>query len=231
MTREERQALAGEYVLGLMDEEERQKAEVAIAKDEELRRMVRSFAGHMSRLDAPPEQVPEGMWARIEAELEKTPQEGARSASNIAPLGTRAPTWSRLALAATLLITLGLGYLGGRFGVPQPEVVVVLLTPENAPGAVFEAYADNAVRIVPLQDFLVPEGKIMQVWTLYDKALGPVSLGTLDRSETAVLGARPFPVPTDNQLYEITLEPAPGSPTGKPTGPILVKGFAKRPPI
>jgi anti-sigma-K factor RskA len=230
MTREEMQALAGEYVLGLLDDAEHQKAEHAMANDEELRRMVRSFANHMSRLDAPPDKVPEGMWERISAELEKTPQEGARPASNVVPLAKRAPTWSRLALAASLLAALGLGYLGGRFVNPEPQVVVVLMTPENAPGAVFEAYADNAVRIVPLRDFVVPEGKIMQVWTLYDKAVGPVSLGTLDSSKTAVLGANSFPVPTDNQLYEITLEPAPGSPTGKPTGPILVKGFAKRPP-
>lgn len=31
------------------------------------------------------------------------------------------------------------------------------------------------------------------------------------------------------QLYEITLEPSGGSPTGRPTGPIQVKGFAKSP--
>ncbi len=28
-----------------------------------------------------------------------------------------------------------------------------------------------------------------------------------------------------NQLFEITLEPKTGSPTGRPTGPILMKGL------
>ena len=41
-------------------------------------------------------------------------------------------------------------------------------------------------------------------------------------------GAR-LPEPKAGQLYEITLEPAPGSPTGRPTGPILVTGFARYP--
>jgi anti-sigma-K factor RskA len=32
------------------------------------------------------------------------------------------------------------------------------------------------------------------------------------------------PPPGPDQLFEITLEPAGGSPTGRPTGPILFKG-------
>ena len=76
----------------------------------------------------------------------------------------------------------------------------------------------------------MPEGQTMQVWTLYDPAVGPVSLGTLGRDAAEVVLQGPhLPRPKADQLYEITLEPAPGSPTGKPTGPILVKGFAKRP--
>ena len=123
-------------------------------------------------------------------------------------------------------------YFGGWLSAspPQPVVIVVLETPENLPGAVFEAFADNSVRVVPLQDFQVPEGQILQVWTLYDPEVGPVSLGTLPRAEVSVLEGPPQPPPVAEQLYEITLEPAPGSPTGLPTGPILVKGLAKRLP-
>jgi anti-sigma-K factor RskA len=70
----------------------------------------------------------------------------------------------------------------------------------------------------------------MQVWTLYDQEVGPVSLGTIgrDAAEVTLQGPR-LPRPKPDQLYEITLEPSPGSPTGKPTGPILVKGFARQP--
>jgi anti-sigma-K factor RskA len=35
-----------------------------------------------------------------------------------------------------------------------------------------------------------------------------------------------LPSPATNQFFEITLEPAGGSPTGRPTGPILFKGNA-----
>lgn len=42
-----------------------------------------------------------------------------------------------------------------------------------------------------------------------------------------------FTVPSfparSQQLYEITLEPEGGSPTGRPTGPVLMKGLATTP--
>ena len=41
------------------------------------------------------------------------------------------------------------------------------------------------------------------------------------------LRAPPLPEAQDTQLYEITLKQAGGFPTGRPTGPILGKGFAK----
>lgn len=85
------------------------------------------------------------------------------------------------------------------------------------------------MRLVPLEDFEVPEGRVLQVWTLPDAETGPVSLGTLEGAADVRLAGPNLPLPADGQLYEITLEPAPGSPTGRPTGPILVKGFAKPP--
>ncbi len=59
--------------------------------------------------------------------------------------------------------------------------------------------------------------------------MGPVSLGLVDGASSTRLDAPNLPRPKDAQLYEITLEPAGGSPTGRPTGPILAKGFAKLP--
>jgi anti-sigma-K factor RskA len=67
----------------------------------------------------------------------------------------------------------------------------------------------------------------MQVWTLPSREMGPMSLGLLEDAHSATLRGPALPRPQDAQLYEITLEQAGGSPTGRPTGPILAKGFAK----
>jgi anti-sigma-K factor RskA len=237
--RTERLERAGNFVLGLMDEAERQAAETAMRTDPEFRQAVETFARSMAPLDlaAQPDPVPPDLWDRVVAATADLAQDtAAQPAATVVPIRSTAPRpgqrWQGWALAASLLIGAGLGYFGGWISAspPQPVVIVVLKTSDNLPGAVFEAFADNSVRIVPLEDFVVPEGQVLQVWTLYDQEVGPVSLGTLPRAEVSVLKGQPLPRPVAEQLYEITLEPAPGSPTGRPTGPILVKGLAKRLP-
>jgi anti-sigma-K factor RskA len=237
--RSERLERAGDFVLGLLDETESKAAEAAMRTDPEFRQAVETFSRAMAPLDlaALPDTVPADLWDKVAAATADLAQNRvAQPAATVVPIATTAPRptqrWQGLALAASLLVGAGLGYFGGWLTAPLPEpvVIVVLETPQNLPGAVFEAFADNSVRIVPLQDFDVPEGQVLQVWTLYDPEVGPISLGTLPRAEVSVLEGPPQPTPVAEQLYEITLEPAPGSPTGRPTGPILVKGLARRLP-
>jgi anti-sigma-K factor RskA len=109
-------------------------------------------------------------------------------------------------------------------------MIAVLLNESDAtPGAIVEAFADDSVRLVPLEQFDVPSGQVLQVWTLPDPQTGPVSLGTFADPASIRLSGPDLPAPNAGQLYEITLEPSPGSPTGRPTGPVLVKGYAKAP--
>lgn len=233
--REDRLARAGDYVLGLLSDSERAEMDRAMQTDVALRDAVSRLAANLQALDdtVAPETPSAGLWTAITAAIASTPQQAAPS--NVAPLvgpaRTARKTWQPMLMAASVLVAAGVGYVvrGIVSPVTAPVVVVVLENANQTPGAIFEAFADDTVRIVPLEDFAVPEGKILQVWTLYDADVGPVSLGTLPRAEPAVLNGPEQPLPKSEQLYEITLEPAPGSPTGKPTGPILVKGFAQLP--
>jgi anti-sigma-K factor RskA len=68
----------------------------------------------------------------------------------------------------------------------------------------------------------VPEGRAIEVWSLPSCERGPVSVGLRDRARTLQLSLKDLPRP--DQLFELTLEPATGSPTGRPTGPVLFKG-------
>lgn len=245
----DRMGRAGDYVLGLMDEAERLRAERDLETDAAFRDAVGRLAMRMSSLDrtAEPEPLPESVWETIETRIAGLPQmQGAgvaqvRQEARIVDAGrrlqarnlSRTPSlWRGLAMAASLLAALGLGYLGGRITAPaaEPLVVVVLADEANVPGAIVEAYGDDRVRIVPLKAFDVPPGKVLQAWTLYDRAVGPISLGTFQRAtEIRLTQPERLPAPVAEQLYEITLEDAPGSTAGRPLGPILVKGLAKRP--
>jgi anti-sigma-K factor RskA len=132
-----------------------------------------------------------------------------------------------VSLAASLLLTAGLGWSLMRN--VDPVVIAILLNDAGEPQAIVEDFSNEQASIRLLADFTVPEGKTMQVWTLPNREMGPVSLGLLNEHRSAKLATPSLPKPQDKQLYEITLEQSGGSPTGRPTGPILVKGLAKIP--
>lgn len=134
--------------------------------------------------------------------------------------------WRGLAVAASLVAAVALSI--AMRAAPRPEVVAVLLIEPGKPGAVVEAFADGRVRLVPLTDLPVPAGRALQVWTLQDKAQGPVPVGLTARARTLPLDLGTLPGPRPDQLFEITLEPETGSPTGRPTGPVLMKGLTSR---
>ena len=102
--------------------------------------------------------------------------------------------------------------------------MVAVLLDGDKPGAVVQAFADGRVVLVPLTAVDVPAGRAIEVWTLPSRERGPVSVGLMDRARTLPLSLKDLPATKPDQLFEMTLEPATGSPTGRPTGPVLFKG-------
>jgi anti-sigma-K factor RskA len=228
MTGNERD-LIGPFVLGTLDDDEKRSFEAALARDPELARAVDRFAAQIQGLDAtaPVEPVTPGLWSRIESQLQPQVASPLPAPNPRRPV---LPAWASIAASIVLAASIGFGVGHSlRPELPQPVVIAVLVTDTQAPGAIVEAFANNSVHIIPLEAIDVPEGKILEVWTKPNEEIGPVSLGRFLRSMEIVLPATELPVPQGGQLYEITLEDAPGSPTGKPTGPILFKGLAQRP--
>lgn len=233
MTRAEKLALAGDYALGLMDDTERAAFEALRETDAELAAMADSFAQRLQSLDdtVKPAGYDAALWSRIERQLDAGAPEDSKVVS--LPARRRSAMVQRwLPLAASVVIALGVGFMTGLSTrtATQPTVIAIMLNEaDGSPAVIVEAFADDSVRLVPLESFVAPEGQVLEVWTLPDVATGPVSLGTLDATRNIRLTGPDLPTPTEGQLYEITLEPAPGSPTGRPTGPILVKGLARTP--
>ena len=228
----ERTAQVGQYVLGLLEGVEREAFKAEMLRDAELTAAVAQLSKHLQQLDdtVTPAAPSVDLWNRIEGSLQE-PQAHQKSAAMHQGRVT-GRSWQPFAIAASLVLALGAGYIAGdRTGADnQPVMIAVLLNESDAtPGAIVEAFADDSVRLVPLEQFTIPAGQILQVWTLPDPQTGPVSLGTFADPASIRLTSPDLPEPQTGQLYEITLEPAPGSPTGRPTGPIVVKGFAKAP--
>lgn len=228
--------LADEFVLGLLDPQEASRVEETMLTDARLAAAVAASRERFLELDvtAPPVPVPQMMWEGIAAAIDDAPAAAPR-AQPVAPARKSASNdnvtrWRVAALAgmaATLVLALGLGWsIATR---PEPRVVAVLLDSGGTPMALVEDFGNASAKVTPLVDFDVPPGKTMQLWTLPSVEMGPVSLGLMASSRSTLLEGQPLPEPQEDQLYEITVEQAGGSPTGRPTGPILVKGFAKVP--
>ena len=126
------------------------------------------------------------------------------------------------AAAAAIVITMGLGSQLQQAR-SAPVLVAILQSPDNQTAAIVNAFADGRTELVPLTSFTVPDGKVLEVWTLWDRQIGPRSVGLLQAMSSSRLKLDNLPLGA-NQLFEITLEPAGGSPIGRPTGPVLAIG-------
>jgi anti-sigma-K factor RskA len=178
-------------------------------------------------------------WESIEQAIEKNAAPTVTPASTFPPSkpsnqGILAGLWEAIgfwrpaAIAgafASLLLTVGLVSQLQR-SVTQPVYVAVLQTGESRAAAVVNAYADGTVTLVPLETIGVPQGRILEVWTLQTRERGPVSIGRMDQARSLKLDLKSLSKPDVGHLFEITVEPVGGSPTGRPTGPILMKGLA-----
>jgi anti-sigma-K factor RskA len=233
VTREE---LAIDYVLGLAEGAALERAERLAVTDALFKALVADWQGRLNELDrtapeiAPKtlnfEQISDALDAPARTEVRKPlPASGVRWWSD---LWHSTAFWRPAAMAAGLAAVLLAGAMTTNLGKPplQPVYVAVLQTAEGRAGAVVNAYADGMVTLVPLETIGVPEGRILEVWTLQNREQGPVSIGRIDKARSLKLDLKTLRTPDVGHLFEITLEPAGGSPTGKPTGPILMKGLA-----
>lgn len=229
---------ADDYVLGLLTPPEAELFEAMMAADPALAARVARMRDRLLPLDlsAAPADLPEGFRDRLRAIIADTAQDAARAGSvqpdptaPVAANDTMGPRparrWLGLAAGLALGVLLGFGGAMQRPG-PDPVVVAVLLDDDGRPRAIIEDYGNDRAQIRFVSDVEVPPGSTIQAWTLPSEEMGPMSLGVLDAPRSARLAWPDLPAPSDAQLYEITLEPAGGSPTGRPTGPIIAKGLA-----
>lgn len=225
-TPEEKDSLAGEYVLGTLAAGERRGVELALPHDPALRAAVQAWEDRLLPLNAlaAPAEPSAQLWTRIDASLA-----AARKPSPVA--GPR--WWQTLnfwrALAAAGFAAAAITAVVPRLQVPEaaPRYMVVLAAPGNmAPGWIVQADRQGALTLVPLATTAVPPDKSLQLWTKADDWKGPVSLGLVAPGKTAAVSLAQLPPLQPNQLFEITLEPKSGSPIGRPTGPILFIGRA-----
>lgn len=222
--------LAAAYVLGTLSAERRREVQARLPTDAALRDAVDGWEGRLLPLTALVEAVEPSpaLWTRIENAIAPAPiRQGVSTKAS--PWQT---WWSSLgfwrAVAATGFVAASVVALlpsTGLFAPAAPQYMVVLVAPNGtAPGWIVQTSGANTLRLVPLGTTNVPEQRSLQFWTKADDWNAPVSLGLVQPGQPLEVKLDQLPPLVPNQLFEITLEPYNGSPTGRPTGPILYIG-------
>lgn len=236
---------AGEYVLGVLDAIQRQRAQVRIDAEPGFARSVQAWEHHFGALLAQiePVAVPAHVWLRVRSRLGWAPVAGARRG-----LWQNVNFWRGAAVAAlasaAVIAVLALMRPVPPAPTPAPVRVVVTPpvpapTPAAEPSPVITLAQDDGsaawlatidrqlgrVRITPVPAPADSAGRVPELW-LIAPGQAPRSLGVVDTRT-----AHQIQVPADlrdalqaGSVLAITLEPPGGAPQGVPTGPIVAKG-------
>jgi anti-sigma-K factor RskA len=207
-------ALAAEYALGTLRGPARFKLEQRIRREPELSAMVAQWQRLLAPLDDGliPVVPPERVWKKIQLSL---PSVASQRRWRWDYLG-----WALAAgLAAVILVP--------RFITPPQEFspAVVLTSSETGSGQ-WIVSLDKTVRhlqLTPVNPPPIAMAKSLQLWAI--PAGGkPVSLGVIASQQVTRLPLEQTQL-SRGMTIAISLEPAGGSPSGQPTGPVLYSGL------
>ena len=243
-THDERNALAGEYALGLLDGEDLAGALALAADDPSFAAEIAAWSGRFAPWldEVAPVTPPDRVLAAIEARLGSRPEQ----ADNVHYLQRRVNLWRGFtagvsALAASLALVL---VLPPPVEAPPPATQTPVPSPAPSPApmvAMMEA-DDSAAKLVATWDpgnrrLIVAAAAGIAPVAGHSHELWVIPADGTPRSMGILPGADPMNLrvaaPMAQQLAEgatlaLSVEPTGGSPTGLPTGPVIAAGKLQR---
>jgi anti-sigma-K factor RskA len=221
----EREALAAELALGLLEGEERAAALRLVLSDRDFARAVADWRDALAPLfDLVPEIAPSAnLWTRIEAALD-----GNASAAPRAGLWKGATAIAFAAAAALAGVLVLRPAPAPQIIEREAPVVAQLAAPLVSDGtaSVVMARYDPAHATLRIQANALPEDdRATELWVIPADGT-PRSLGVFNKSGATEVAMTPTLRAwlVDGATLAVSLEPAGGSPTGLPTGPVIASG-------
>ena len=219
--------LAAEYVLGTLRGLARRRFERLLRSDQPLESEVAYWETRLGALGlrlaavAPPDHV----WPRIQSRLghDKVVEFQPKQKTG---LFDRVGFWQSMAAAASIAaIVMGMA-MKTVLVQPVPTMTYVsLLQDTNSKAAWYvETQPKKAMlKVKAMGSYPMPKGKDMELWLVMKDKPKPVSLGMLPHSGTMEKKLSPdmMPMLEHGIAVAVSMEPAGGSPTGLPTGPVI----------
>ena len=214
-------ALIGEYLLGALRGGARRRFERALREEPvvalRLRTLQREFAPRYSERIA--ETPSAGGWQRLEREL------------NLSQY--RAPWYSRVsflrawALGVSAALVLGIALIALRAPTETTLTPIAQLAMKGAPPSVSAALSPDrgTLELRAVRPIVAGPQQSYELWLIPAEGGAPISLAVLGQLDATLR----VPAPQVGRLRKgaqlaISVEPAGGSPTGAPTGPVILSG-------
>jgi len=222
-----RDKLAAEYVIGTLRGRARARFDSLLRYDHDLRRIVAAWEARLTPLAAAAGDVapPARVWQAISRRIAGSARGGGSWAS--------LALWRGLAVSSTAFVLILAAFIGMT---PRPEppmaMVAVMNDEKGQPAMVvswppMKAMRDPHIRIKVVQEHpVMAPGTAWEMWMLPGGKAAPVSMGLIGIDRDQVMKVDRALAGRMGEAWGIAMsvEPAGGSPTGAPTGPVVFKG-------
>ena len=219
---------AAEYVLGLLPADQARAVEMLAASDAAVAASVVAWQNRLSPLASAvaPQFPPPELWQRLAlaAGLQKVSVRRNAPRRSAAEKAWRSPALWRTTTVGALALAAGLAFIALAPPPPPPaEPLLAALSPQGSPGAVFlvRVGEKGQATVIAVGRPNIPVDRSLELWALREGTTAPVSLGLLPGGGRTRLRAA---VGAGTRLL-VSQEPAGGSPTGAPTGPVVYAGL------
>jgi anti-sigma-K factor RskA len=219
--RNDSETLAGEYVLGTLEEREREDFERRMVNDARLQEEVETWQHRLAPLleGIEPVMPPDSVWEGVESRL------ALESESTQSPLGgiwESLSFWRNLGMVtASMVLVLGLMLMTGQPGSGMSSVLVVM-NDQNRAGWLVAGRANHGfVNVSAMEPTQLANGKVCQLW-MEDRHGNWHPIGLLPHD-----GRREMPLPmmpkADN-AFKVSVEDMDQMPRDKPSNDIVFEG-------
>ncbi|MES9940848.1 MAG: anti-sigma factor [Candidatus Thiodiazotropha sp. 6PLUC2] len=215
--------LAGEYVLGTLEGEEREDFKRQLQNDIRLQEEVDAwelrFAPMLESID--PVAPPASVWEGVESRL--TPvRESHLDESSATSVWDSLGFWRNLGMmATTLVVALGIVLMSGQPGSEMNSVLVVMNDQDRTGWVVAARPNHDLVKVSAVEPTQLPSGKVCQLW-MEDQNGNLHAVGVLPHDGSQEL-ALPM-MPKAKSAFKVSVEEMEDMPTDKPKGDIVFEG-------
>jgi anti-sigma-K factor RskA len=214
-------ALAGEYVLGLLDTAETAQTDARIATDADFAAEVDAWRNRLQSMALGTDTAaPDHIWLAIQGALPlPTGQDTGRSSLRI---------WQGLT-ALSMAVAAYFGMLNWAKDAPpaidSPPTMVAALGSETGNAAITARYDAKSGELL-LTPVLLDTGKLYpELWVIpADGKARSLGMMATDKPTQVTVAADMREYMAQGALLAITPEPATGAPGGKATGPVIASG-------